>query len=63
MKRWVGSTMLLIIIGCAGQGAIEFGANDGALFDSTFGDIAMTVTRIEIPEGDGYLTVWEEGKV
>lgn len=59
MKRWVGSIMLLMIIGCAGQGAIEFGLNDGALFDSTFGDIVMTVTKIEMPEGNGYITVWE----
>lgn len=62
MKRWVGFIVMLIIIGCAGQGAIEFGANDGALFDSTFGDITMTVTKIEMPEGDGYLTVWEGSK-
>ena len=59
MKRLVFLILPLIIIGCTGQGAIEFGANDGSLFDGTLGDIGMTVTRIEMPEGDGYLTIWE----
>ena len=59
MKRLIYSILLLVIISCAGQGAIEFGMNDAALFESTFGDIAMTVTKIEMPEGGGYITVWE----
>lgn len=59
MKKSFFLILPLIIIGCAGQGAIEFGANDGALFDGTLGDIGMTVTGIEMPEGDGYVTVWE----
>ena len=62
MKIWVCFVLPLIIIGCAGQGAIEFGINDGALFDGTLGDISMTVTRIEMPEGDLYTTVWEGAK-
>lgn len=62
MKIWVCFVLPLIIIGCAGQGAIEFGINDGALFDGTLGDISMTVTRIEMPEGDGYTMVWEGAK-
>ncbi|MGB3479740.1 MAG: hypothetical protein WBB67_11335 [bacterium] len=62
MKRLVFLILPLIIIGCTGQGAIEFGANDGALFDGTLGDIGMTVTKIEVPDGDGYLTVWEGAK-
>lgn len=62
MKIWVCFILPLIIIGCAGQGAIEFGINDGALFDGTLGDISMTVTRIEMPEGDGYTMVWEGAK-
>ena len=62
MKIWVCFVLPLIIIGCAGQGAIEFGINDGALFDGTLGDISMTVTRIEMPEGDVYTTVWEGAK-
>ncbi len=62
MKRLGFLLLPLIIIGCTGQGAIEFGANDGALFDGTLGDIAMTVTKIELPEGDGYITVWEGAK-
>lgn len=62
MKIWVCVVLPLIIIGCAGQGAIEFGMNDDALFDGTLGDISMTVTRIEMPEGDGYTMVWEGAK-
>ncbi len=62
MKIWVCFVLPLIIIGCAGQGAIEFGINDGALFDGTLGDISMTVTRIEMPEGDVYTMVWEGAK-
>ena len=59
MKRLVYLILPLIIIGCTGQGAIEFGLNDGLLFESTFGDIAMTVTKIEMPEGNSYITAWE----
>lgn len=59
MKRWIWFILPLLIIGCAGQAVIEFGVNDGALFDGTLGDISMTVTRIDMPEGDGYVTVWE----
>lgn len=62
MKIWVCFVLPLIIIGCAGQGAIEFGINDNALFDGTLGDISMTVTRIEMPEGDVYTMVWEGAK-
>jgi len=62
MKIWVCFVLPLIIIGCAGQGAIEFGINDSALFDGTLGDISMTVTRIEMPEGDVYTMVWEGAK-
>jgi len=59
MKKFIFLISPLLIISCTGQGAIEFGANDAALFDGTLGDIAMTVTRIEVPEGGDYLTVWE----
>jgi len=59
MKIWVCFVLPLIIIGCAGQGAIEFGINDDARFDGTLGDISMTVTRIEMPEGE---MVWEGAK-
>ena len=62
MRIWVCFVLPLIIIGCAGQSAIEFGINDGALFDGTLGDISMTVTRIEMPEGDVYTMVWEGAK-
>lgn len=62
MKRWIWLILPLLIIGCAGQAVIEFGVNDGALFDGTLGDISMTVTRIDMGEGDGYVTVWEGAK-
>lgn len=62
MKRWIWFILPLLIVGCAGQAAIEFGVNDGALFDGTLGDISMTVTRIDMSEGDGYVTVWEGAK-
>jgi hypothetical protein len=58
MKKLILVILPLIIIGCTGQGAVEFGLND-ALLDGAFGDIVMTVTKIELPEGDGYYTVWE----
>jgi hypothetical protein len=52
----------MVIVGCAGQGLVEIGANDAALFDGTLGDMTMTVTEIELAEDDIYTTIWEGEK-
>jgi len=53
---------LLVIIGCASESFVEFGANDDVLFDAPLGDITMRVLRIDVPEDGGYTTVWDRGK-
>ncbi|MBN2620301.1 hypothetical protein JXB22_04345 [candidate division WOR-3 bacterium] len=53
---------LIIIIGCASESFVEFGANDDVLLDAPLGDITMRVLRIEVPEGGTYTTVWDLGK-
>jgi hypothetical protein len=53
---------LVMIIGCASEAFVEFGANDDVLLDAPLGDITMRVLRIEVPEGGTYTTVWDLGK-
>jgi len=62
MKKIATVILPVFIIGCAGDALVEVGFHDGTLFDAQYGDITMCVTRIELPEEDAYVTIWEGAK-
>ncbi len=50
---------IIIIIGCAQIGQVEFGINDETQIMGTPGNLAMRVLRIEVPEEEAYTVIWE----
>jgi hypothetical protein len=59
MRIFYAFLAIIAIIGCASNASVEFGMNDETLFDGVAGDLGMKVTRIEVPDGDTYMTVWD----
>jgi hypothetical protein len=50
---------IIALVGCGENAFVEFGMNDEALLEGPAGDLKMRVLRIEVPEGNEYITVWE----
>ncbi|MEO0136522.1 MAG: hypothetical protein ABIL40_02010 [candidate division WOR-3 bacterium] len=50
--------LIILIISCAPNASVEFGFNDGALINGTFGDLIIQVTKIEALQGKDFIEVW-----
>ena len=59
MRKMFALLLLIIIVSCGGNGAIEVGFNDEGLLRGTLGDITIWVSKVEFPEDNTYTTLWE----
>ena len=59
MRIYLAILVVVAIIGCGNNAAVEFGMNDVTLLDGAAGDLGMRVLSIEVPDGDTYIPVWE----
>jgi hypothetical protein len=50
---------LIALVGCGSNASVEFGMNDETLLDGAAGDLRMRVLKVEIPDGNEYVTAWE----
>jgi hypothetical protein len=65
MKKFLAFMSLIIIVGCGGNAKVEIGMNDEeAKSRGTPGNLAIWVSKIEIPEdGTTFTTIWEGAKL
>jgi len=55
--------ILILMIGCAQNAAVEIGFNDGALLAGTFGDMIIGVSKIEAFQNAEYTIIWDVGNI
>lgn len=53
----------ILLIGCAQNATVEIGFNDGALLAGTFGDMIISVSKIELLQNEEYIPIWEKSSV
>ncbi|MGQ9533951.1 MAG: hypothetical protein ACUVTF_01795 [bacterium] len=53
----------ILMIGCAQNARVEIGFNDGALLAGTFGDMIISVSKLELLQDGEYIPIWEKSSI
>lgn len=56
--KFIHISFLLLLIGCAQNATVEIGFNDSAILKGSYGDLIITVSKIEMYQTKEFVEIW-----